>query len=81
MRHAFVSSARSRRHPLAALLTIVATLFASGYVFLAGLFSDWSGQHNVPAQFIVSAVALLLVGSRVSWRLFHGPGPGTEGHQ
>ena len=73
------SSARNRRHPFAALVAIIATLLASGYVFLAGLFSDWSGRHTVPPPFIVGALALLLVGSRVSWLLFHGPGSGKEG--
>jgi len=73
-------SERNWRRLVAALLVVIATLLAAGIVFLAGLFSDWSGQHNVPTQSIVGAIALLVVGSLVAaWILFHGKGAGKAG--
>jgi hypothetical protein len=73
-------SERNWRRLVAALLVVIATLLAAGIVFLAGLFSDWSGQHNVPTQSNVGAIALLVVGSLVAaWILFHGKGEGKAG--
>lgn len=73
-------SERNSRRPVAALLVVIATVLAAGFVYLVGLFSDWSGQHNVPTQNIVGAIALLVVGSIVAaWILFHGKGAGKAG--
>ena len=51
MRHASAispdSSAGTLWDPLAALLAIIATLLASGYLFLAGLFYDRSGSTTM----------------------------------
>jgi hypothetical protein len=69
----------NRHRPLAAVVVIV-TVLAAGYVFLAAEFSDWSGNHNVPQQFIVGAIGLLVVGLLVAGGiLFYGNGAGKAG--
>jgi len=58
---------------VAALVVFVATLLASGLMYLVGIFSDWSGQHRIPPQTIVAAIVILVVGSLVSlWILRRG---------
>ena len=54
------------RRRIAALGVFVVTLLASGLMYLIGMFSDWSGQHRIPPQTIVAAIAIVVVGSLLS---------------
>ncbi len=66
-------TAHAWRRRIAALLIFGATLIASGFVYLVGAFSDWSGQHRMPPQTLIGAVVILVVGSLVSvWVLRRG---------
>jgi protein-S-isoprenylcysteine O-methyltransferase Ste14 len=61
------------RRRVAASLTFAATIFAAGFMYLVGAFSDFSGQHRMPPQTIGAAIAILIVGWLVSlWVLRRG---------
>ena len=51
-------TAHAWRRRIAALLIFGATLIASGFVYLVGAFSDWSGQHRMPPQTLIGAVVI-----------------------
>lgn len=57
---------RNRRRRVAALLMLGVTLLLAAFVYVVGLFSDWSGQHRVPMGTTIAAAAVVIVGSIVS---------------
>jgi hypothetical protein len=61
-------SARWRRRS-AAVLILGVTILAAAIVYLVGLFSDWSGQHRVPVETTIGAIAILVVGALVAFRV------------
>ena len=61
-------SARGRRWA-GALLILGLTVVLGAVVYLIGLFSDWSGQHRVPIETTVGALAILVVGAIVTVRV------------
>ena len=61
------------RRRVSALVVFAVTLLAAGFVYLVAIFSDWSGEHKIPPQTIVAAIAILVVGSLASlWILRRG---------
>lgn len=56
----------SWRRRAAALLMFGATLLVAAFVYVVGLFSDWSGHHRVPPETTIGAVVILVVGSLIS---------------
>ncbi len=64
-------SAPKRRSRFLAVPILMAALLAAGFIFLVGFFSDWSGHHVIPTQFIVGPIVIIVVAFVVAawiWR-------------